>query len=90
MGLYRLWRKSLYTKDIVASSFMPSKYFSSESVGGGHPDKVADAISDAVLDECLRQDPHSRVAVETLVNFPVHFRIPQDLDAEAASLGQYV
>jgi len=41
--------------------------FSSESVGEGHPDKVADGISDAVLDACLAQDPLSRVACETLV-----------------------
>ncbi len=41
--------------------------FSSESVGEGHPDKVADSISDAVLDECLAQDPESHVACETLV-----------------------
>src|SRR5437660_1206706 len=39
--------------------------FSSESVGEGHPDKVCDTISDAVLDACLRQDPNSRVACET-------------------------
>ncbi|MBR4199428.1 MAG: methionine adenosyltransferase [Bacteroidales bacterium] len=42
-------------------------YFTSESVSEGHPDKVADQISDALLDEFLRQDPHSRVACETLV-----------------------
>ncbi len=41
--------------------------FSSESVGEGHPDKVADSISDAVLDACLAQDPESHVACETLV-----------------------
>jgi len=41
--------------------------FSSESVGEGHPDKVADLISDSVLDACLAQDPASRVACETLV-----------------------
>src|SRR3984957_10634837 len=41
--------------------------FSSESVGEGHPDKVADLISDSVLDACLAQDPTSRVACETLV-----------------------
>lgn len=47
---------------------MPRRYlFSSESVGEGHPDKVCDAISDAVLDACLSQDPRSRVACETLV-----------------------
>ena len=39
--------------------------FSSESVGEGHPDKVCDTISDAVLDACLTQDKHSRVACET-------------------------
>lgn len=41
--------------------------FTSESVSEGHPDKVADQISDAILDEMLKQDPDSRVAVETLV-----------------------
>ncbi|MEM7791467.1 MAG: methionine adenosyltransferase [Verrucomicrobiota bacterium] len=41
--------------------------FSSESVGEGHPDKVADYISDSILDACLAQDPASRVACETLV-----------------------
>ncbi|MDX1950032.1 MAG: methionine adenosyltransferase [Rickettsiales bacterium] len=40
--------------------------FTSESVSEGHPDKVADQISDAILDEYLKQDPYSRVAVETL------------------------
>jgi S-adenosylmethionine synthetase len=44
-----------------------SYIFSSESVGEGHPDKVADTISDAVLDACLAQDKHSRVACETYV-----------------------
>lgn len=41
--------------------------FTSESVAIGHPDKVADQISDAVLDACLRVDPYARVACETLV-----------------------
>jgi S-adenosylmethionine synthetase len=41
--------------------------FSSESVTEGHPDKVCDTISDRILDACLAQDPHSRVACETLV-----------------------
>ncbi|MCA1920083.1 MAG: methionine adenosyltransferase, partial [Flavobacterium piscis] len=44
-----------------------SYFFTSESVSEGHPDKVADAISDGVLDACLRVDPDSRVACETLV-----------------------
>lgn len=39
--------------------------FTSESVGEGHPDKLCDQISDAILDECLRQDPESHVACET-------------------------
>ena len=41
------------------------KLFTSESVTEGHPDKMCDLISDAILDECLRQDPMSRVACET-------------------------
>jgi len=41
--------------------------FTSESVTSGHPDKISDQISDAVLDEALRQDPDSRVACETFV-----------------------
>jgi S-adenosylmethionine synthetase len=44
-----------------------SYLFTSESVSMGHPDKVADQISDAVLDHCLAADPQSRVACETLV-----------------------
>lgn len=47
---------------------MPRRYiFSSESVGEGHPDKVCDTISDAILDACLTQDSASRVACETFV-----------------------
>ncbi|HYX06074.1 MAG TPA: S-adenosylmethionine synthetase N-terminal domain-containing protein, partial [Bacteroidales bacterium] len=41
--------------------------FTSESVSEGHPDKIADQISDALLDEFLRQDPEAKVACETLV-----------------------
>jgi S-adenosylmethionine synthetase len=48
----------------VASDFL----FTSESVSEGHPDKVADQISDAILDAIFKQDPRSRVAAETLVN----------------------
>ena len=43
-------------------------FFTSESVSEGHPDKVSDQISDAILDAILAQDPHSRVAAETLCN----------------------
>ncbi len=46
---------------------MTSRLFTSESVTEGHPDKICDAISDSILDELLRQDPASRVAVETMV-----------------------
>ena len=44
-----------------------SYFFTSESVSEGHPDKVADQISDSLLDEFLRRDPDSHVACETLV-----------------------
>jgi len=43
----------------------PTFLFTSESVGEGHPDKIADQISDAVLDACLKSDPDSKVACET-------------------------
>jgi S-adenosylmethionine synthetase len=50
-------------------SYADNEYlFTSESVTEGHPDKVADQISDGVLDACLKDDPLSRVACETLVN----------------------
>jgi S-adenosylmethionine synthetase len=44
-----------------------SYIFTSESVSGGHPDKVCDQISDAVLDAYLKEDPNSRVACETMI-----------------------
>lgn len=47
---------------------MKKYYFTSESVTEGHPDKLADLISDTILDECLKQDKNSRVAVETFVS----------------------
>ena len=46
---------------------MEKRIFTSECVTNGHPDKVADSISDAILDACLSQDPQSRVACETMV-----------------------
>jgi len=46
---------------------MAGRLFTSESVTEGHPDKIADQISDSILDDMLRQDQHSRVAVETLI-----------------------
>ena len=47
---------------------MDKYYFTSESVTEGHPDKLCDYISDTILDECLKQDKESRVAVETFVS----------------------
>ena len=44
-----------------------SYIFTSESVSEGHPDKICDQISDAILDECLKSDSNSRVACETLI-----------------------
>ena len=48
---------------------MKKYFFTSESVTEGHPDKLADLISDSILDECLKQDEKSRVAVETEVGY---------------------
>ena len=50
-----------------AASTTPLRLFTSESVTEGHPDKICDQISDSILDALLTVDPHSRVAVETLV-----------------------
>ena len=47
---------------------MKKYYFTSESVTEGHPDKICDNISDTILDECLKQDRESRVAIETFVS----------------------
>lgn len=44
---------------------MSTFLFTSESVGEGHPDKICDQVSDAILDACLRDDPMSKVACET-------------------------
>lgn len=47
---------------------MKKYFFTSESVTEGHPDKVCDLISDSILDECLKQDKYSRVAIETFAS----------------------
>ena len=47
---------------------MKKYLFTSESVTEGHPDKLCDLISDTILDECLKQDENSRVAVETFAS----------------------
>ncbi|MDX1728450.1 MAG: S-adenosylmethionine synthetase N-terminal domain-containing protein, partial [Pseudoalteromonas tetraodonis] len=46
---------------------MAKHLFTSESVSEGHPDKIADQISDAILDETLKQDKNARVACETFI-----------------------
>ena len=56
-----------------------SRYvFTSESVTEGHPDKICDQVSDAVLDALLAQDPASRVACETAVSY-THLTLPTNL-----------
>ena len=73
------------------------KLFTSESVTEGHPDKIADQISDAILDELLAQDPYSRVAAETTVAtglalvvggcvHPEAFKATQHMSIQAALL----
>ena len=57
----------IYMKNERKEYKMEKRLFTSECVTNGHPDKVADSISDAILDACLRQDPKSRVACETMV-----------------------
>ena len=47
---------------------MAKMLFTSESVTEGHPDKLCDYISDTILDECLKQDKNSRVAIETFAS----------------------
>src|SRR2546428_10299262 len=72
--------------------------FTSESVTEGHPDKIADQISDAVLDAILLEDPNARVACETLVTTgmavvaggtttPTHFHIPDILRRTVTPIG---
>jgi S-adenosylmethionine synthetase len=56
--------------------------FTSESVTEGHPDKIADQISDSILDACLEKDPHSRVACETLLTTGLAF-IAGEITTEA-------
>ncbi len=57
----------MYLTQYLRFDAMGHFLFTSESVAIGHPDKVADQISDAILDACLREDPYARVACETLV-----------------------
>lgn len=63
--LSRRYYSNCNMKHAIKCKYPDSILFTSESVGEGHPDKIADQISDAILDECLRQDPLSKVACET-------------------------
>jgi S-adenosylmethionine synthetase len=63
-GITCMAKKNVYTNPCCDSD---NYLFTSESVTMGHPDKVADAISDAILDAMIAQDPNSRVACETMV-----------------------
>src|SRR5262249_13907807 len=58
--------KHLYRRLLLVGT-SNKRLFTSESVTEGHPDKIADQISDGVLDAVLRDDPHGRVACETLL-----------------------
>jgi len=64
-GTYQRIMIRLYNNNPPNATMSRSFIFSSESVGEGHPDKVCDTISDAILDACLAVDPRSRVACET-------------------------
>src|SRR4051794_3303982 len=54
-------------RPVTRELFVSRRLFTSESVTEGHPDKIADQISDSILDALLAEDPNSRVAVETLI-----------------------
>jgi S-adenosylmethionine synthetase len=62
-------------------------FFTSESVGEGHPDKIADQVSDAVLDACLREDPMSKVSTGarfTSYEVEISHRLPARLPPKLA------
>lgn len=62
-----VWMSSDISSPSSGLNLEPTFLFTSESVGEGHPDKICDQISDAVVDACLRIDPMSKVAVECAV-----------------------
>jgi len=61
---------------------MDYRYFSSESVAAGHPDKICDQISDAILDACLTQDRYSHTAVECLATIN-HLTLAGEIKSKA-------
>ena len=66
MGRQFFGEKTKITYIYISEEIM-SYIFTSESVSGGHPDKVCDQVSDAILDAYLAEDPNSRVACETMI-----------------------
>ena len=76
----------------MTTTFMrsPSLLLTSESVTEGHPDKLCDQVSDAVLDAMLEQDPNSRVACETAVNTGVVFILGEITTTAYVDLQQVV
>ena len=69
---------------------MEKHLFTSESVTEGHPDKICDAVSDAVLDALMEQDPYSRVACETCTNtgFVLERSPPRPISTSRASFAK--
>src|SRR3989304_2930383 len=67
ISLFCVTKRFLFERNSMTHTFMraPRLFFTSESVTEGHPDKMCDQISDAILDAMLEQDPRSRVACET-------------------------
>ena len=70
---------------------MKKRFFTSESVTSGHPDKVCDYIADSILDEAIRQDPYSHMAVEATIKDDLilvygEANTKADLDYEAIAL----
>jgi len=67
---YVLARKDIFMSNVTSTSSSSAtadvRLFTSESVCAGHPDKICDAISDAIVDAALAQDPHSRTGIETV------------------------
>ena len=65
---------------------MNRKFFTSESVTEGHPDKICDQVSDAVLDAILEKDPLARVACETVVTTGMVMIMPTDMVIRAKKI----
>src|SRR2546427_4691151 len=86
------WGKPLSSREgeFVLSEALRNFLFTSESVTEGHPDKIADQISDAVLDEVMKHDPKGRVACETLVTTGVAVVAGENTTTPPLDYGQLV